>query len=110
MGPKPIGTMNRTEERYAAHLDLLKKNGKIAKWWFGEHKVRLANKTWYQPDFLIKDPEGYWEWHEVKGGYWEDDAAVKTKVTSDLYWDIPVKVVREIKGGWSTKDVLREGL
>jgi hypothetical protein len=101
--------MNRTEERYAAHLALLQQTGRIARWWFGAFKVRLADKTWYTPDFLVKDPEGFWEWHETKG-WMEDDAAVKLKVTSDLYWDVPVKVVREVRDGWTLKDVLREGL
>lgn len=103
------GTMNRTEERYAAHLELLKRNKKIAEYWFEMFKVKLADKTWYLPDFLVQLPDGELEWHEVKG-FMESDAAVKLKVASSLYWQFPVKVVKEIKGGWSTKDVLREGL
>ena len=109
MGAKVRHGMNRTEERYADHLALLKAAGRIANYWYESLKFRLADRTWYAPDFLVMLPDGSLELHEVKG-YMEEDAAVKLKVVSELYWAFPLRLVREAKGGtWNVTDV-SEGL
>ena len=68
--------------------------GEIAWWGYECWKFRLADKTWYSPDFVVMLADGRFELHELKG-WMEGDAAVKLKVTSDLYWMFPVIVVRE---------------
>jgi len=101
--------MNKTEQRYAAQLDLEIARGEIATWWWEPVKLKLAPRTYYSPDFLVMRLDGTLEIHETKG-HMEDDAAVKLKVTSDLYWCFPVKLVRWKRGAWHVALVERAGL
>lgn len=74
------GQMNKTEERYANEC----LRGKYDSYFFERIKLRLADTTFYTPDFMAITHEGYIEFHEVKG-YWEDDARVKIKVAAEQY-------------------------
>lgn len=77
--------MNKTEQSYATGtLDVLKLAGEIAAYWFESVKLRLADRTFYTPDFLVQLADGTLEFHEVKG-FWEDDARVKVKVAAEQY-------------------------
>lgn len=75
--------MNALEAEYATHLNELLHDGKVLWWGFQCIKLRLAKKTWYEPDFLVMQENGELEVHEVKG-HWEDDARVKIKVAADI--------------------------
>ena len=75
--------MNKTEQAYAAHLALLQRAGEIADYRFEPLKLRLADKTFYTPDFAVVRADCL-ELHEVKG-FWEDDARVKIKVAAAQY-------------------------
>jgi hypothetical protein len=93
---RPVrGSMNGTERRYAQHLEHRVRKGEVAAFWFEPVKFRLADKTWFTVDFMVMLAEGQIELHECKGGWVEDDAAVKMKVQSEAYWIFPVKLVRE---------------
>jgi hypothetical protein len=48
-------------------------------------KLRLAAATFYTPDFMVTRDDGEIVFHEVKGGWWEDDARVKIKVAAEMY-------------------------
>jgi len=84
------GRMNKLEEDYAWHLDLQKLAGDIVDWKFESLKFRLADRTWYTPDFFVSIPFTEYtidpadEIHEVKG-HWEDDARVKFKVVAEQF-------------------------
>lgn len=95
------GEMNKTEAEYANVLELKKRAGEIADYRFECVKFRLADKTFYTPDFAVLKPDGAFELHEVKG-FWEDDARVKIKVAASIY---PFKfiAVRKQKGAWETE-------
>lgn len=92
------GQMNKLEAAYAARLESLKLAGEIADYRFECVKFKLADKTFYTPDFMVLRPDGTFELHEVKG-FWEDDARVKIKVAAELY---PFKFIaaRKVKGAW----------
>lgn len=92
------GQMNKTEAAYAARLEALKLAGEIADYRFECVKLRLADNTFYTPDFMVLMPNFTFEMHEVKG-HWEDDARVKIKVAAELY---PFKFIaaRKVKGAW----------
>ncbi len=94
------GVMNKTERRYAAHLQVLKDCDRIADFAFEPIKLRLGVnwKTAYHPDFLVVRTDGVMELHEVKG-HWEDDARVKIKVAAMLHPFVFI-AVRVVKGGW----------
>ncbi|OQC55322.1 MAG: hypothetical protein BWX55_00159 [Deltaproteobacteria bacterium ADurb.Bin022] len=81
---RPVpGTMNKHEEKYAAYLELRKRTGEIIDYRFERLKFKLADKTFYTPDFIVVTPEMF-ELHEVKG-FWEDDARIKIKVAAEEY-------------------------
>lgn len=92
------GEMNKTEAAYAARLEAMKAAGEISDYRFECVKLRLADKTFYTPDFMVLRPDGGFEMHEVKG-FWEDDARVKIKVAAESF---PFKfvAVRKVKGAW----------
>lgn len=106
LGRLKQGKMNKTEAAYAQHLDLLKNTGKIIWYKFEGIKFRLADKTFYTPDFTVLNESFELEVHEVKG-FWEDDAKVKIKVASELYpfRFVAIHAVPKGKGGgWKEVD------
>ncbi len=84
LGRMNVGHMNKTEALYSAHLHSLQIEGKVL--WFGFEaiKLRLADLTFYTPDFAVITHEGRMEMHEVKG-FWMDDARVKVKVAAEKF-------------------------
>ena len=76
--------MNETEERYAAQLALMVRAGEIDRYSFESHKVRLADRTWYTPDFKVICSD-HIEFHEIKGGYMTDKGQIKFKVAAEMY-------------------------
>lgn len=84
LGRLPVGKMNKTETRYAAHLELQKRAGAIKWFKFEALKLRLADNTFYETDFTVIAVDGVLEIHEVKG-HWMDDARVKIKVAADQF-------------------------
>lgn len=101
-GPK-AGGMNRTEQAYASHLDLRKLAGEVASYRWESLKFRLADRTWYAPDFVVVMADGLQEIHEVKG-FWEDDARVKIKVFAELYPEYRVLAVQRVEGAWKYEE------
>lgn len=92
------GEMNKTEAAYAAYLDAQKKTGLIADYRFEAVKLRLADKTFYTPDFVVLAPDGTLEMHEVKG-FWEEDARVKIKVAAAQF-PFHFLAVKKAKNNW----------
>lgn len=84
LGRLKTGTLNKTEQAYASFLELRRIAGEVAWWKFEGIKVRLADNTFYTPDFAVMLADGILECHEVKG-FWTDDARVKIKVAADIY-------------------------
>jgi hypothetical protein len=76
------GKMNKTEARYVE--EVISRNPSFVSWRFEAIKFRLADKTFYTPDFVVIRDDGTIEIHEVKG-FWEDDARVKIKVFAEMY-------------------------
>lgn len=97
LGRLPAGTMNKTEAAYDAHLWQLRHAGELLWHKFEAVKLRLADSTFYTPDFTVLPASGVLEMHEVKG-FMQEDANVKIKVAASIY---PFKfiVVRKRKGG-----------
>ena len=106
LGRLKQGQMNKTEQAYANHLETLKTAGDIVYYTFDGINLRLADNTFYKPDFLVMKANGELQIHEVKG-YWQDDAKVKIKVASSLY---PFKFLAVYKtpkkqgGGWQYEE------
>jgi hypothetical protein len=97
LGRLAAGTLNRTEREYRDMLELRQKAGEVAWYKFEGLKLRLADATFYSPDFVVMLADGRLECHEVKG-HWQDDARVKIKVAASLY-PFQFYGVKKIKGG-----------
>lgn len=95
--------MNGTETAYNDHLRLLYQAGEILWWKFEGMKFRLADNTFYTPDFNVLRKDGLLEMRETKG-WMRDDARVKIRVAASLY---PFKffIIRKKKTGWETEEV-----
>lgn len=99
------GAMNELERRYSETLAEKQRSGILAWWAFEPVKLRLADKTFYTPDFgLMFAANGAIEFHEVKG-HWEDDARVKIKVAARMFQMFTFIAQRPTKGGgFSTEE------
>lgn len=107
LGRLKTGERNKTEAAYEKHLELLKTAGEISWFKFESLKLRLADNTFYSPDFFVMNKDGQLEAHEVKG-YMLEDANVKLKIAAEKF---PFKffIVRAITkkngGGFSIVEV-----
>ncbi|QJE03072.1 DUF1064 domain-containing protein [Massilia forsythiae] len=106
LGRLKVGAMNKTEVAYAATLAARQHAGEVAWFKFEGMKFRLADNTFYTPDFAVMLVDGALEMHEVKG-FWQDDARAKIKIAADLY---PVRFVavrvkpKKEGGGWGVEE------
>lgn len=106
LGRLKTGERNKTESAYEAILQNRQRMGEVAWFKFEGVKLRLADNTFYTPDFAVMLADGQMEMHEVKG-YWQDDARVKIKVAADLY---PFRFIavqplpKKAGGGWKTEE------
>lgn len=95
--------MNKLEKAYSERLALLQGTGHILGFAYEAIKLRLADKTFFTPDFIVYAQDGTVEFHEVKG-FWEDDARVKIKVAATQY-PFRVLAVTRVKGEWQFEDL-----
>lgn len=84
LGRLKTGERNKTEASYEAVLTARQRAGEVAWYRFEGLKLRLADKTFYTPDFAVMLADGRMECHEVKG-YWIDDARAKIKIAAEMY-------------------------
>lgn len=104
--------MNKTEVAFAQHLDLLQRVGTIKRWWFEAIRIRVGHDCWWNPDFLVENPDGTLVLYDTKGTrvrggrrkmHAEDDALVKGRAIADKF-PIPVYFTwKEKNGEWSSK-------
>ena len=97
LGRLKAGALNKTEQEYRDMLEQRKRAGEIAWYAFEAMKLRLADNTFYSPDFTVMLSNGALEQHEVKG-FWTDDARVKIKVAAALF-PFPFFAIKKVKGG-----------
>lgn len=103
---EPSGGMNKTEAAYAAHLELRKLAGEVAWYGFEAVKLRLADRTFYTPDFMVMLSDGLIEFHETKATWstgkagFKDDARVKVKVAAKQFPMFRFVVVNKVKATW----------
>lgn len=102
LGRMKTGAMNNTEAAYASDLELLKRNGDVLWYRFEGLKFRLADNTFYTPDFAVMVKDGSLEAHEVKG-FWTDDARVKIKVAAEMY-PIRFVAIKRVRGAWEVEE------
>lgn len=110
-GRLPKGSMNKTEAAYAAHLDQQKLAGLILDWKFHALRVRLADNTFYETDFIVLAADSTVEIHETKGGFTTDKGQMKIKLCAEvLPWFRMIKATKlkpKEGGGWRLEDFTR---
>lgn len=101
------GEMNKSEAAYAALLEARRARGEIAWFRFEGIKLRLASGCSLTCDFAVMTADGGLELHDVKGGFFTEDARVKMKVAAEEY---PLRIVavtpraKKHGGGWSEEE------
>lgn len=88
--------MNKTEAEFAQQLEFKRLAGEITWWAFEPFRIRLADGTFYRPDFATVDRQGRTEMYEVKG-HMREAARVRLKVAVEK---LPYQfyIVRKHKG------------
>lgn len=76
---------NKTEALFDLRLSDLKASGRIRDYGFETMKFRLAQRTWFKPDFPIILPDWSLIVAEVKGGYIRPDGMLKLKVAAEQF-------------------------
>jgi hypothetical protein len=86
------GEMNKSETAFAFALDLRRKAGEVKGWKFEAIKLKLADNTYFIPDFNVEMTNGDLVMVEVKrlwkgksAPHWEDDARVKIKIAAEMF-------------------------
>ncbi|UXB22788.1 DUF1064 domain-containing protein [Stenotrophomonas maltophilia] len=106
LGRLKTGELNKTESAYAERLRALEACGQILWHKFEGLKLRLADNTFYTPDFAVMAADGVMECHEVKG-HWQDDARAKIKIAAAMYpfrfMAVKAKPKRD-GGGWAVEE------
>ena len=98
--------MNDYERAYVDEvLDPLLRARRIVRWDFQPCKLRLADNSFYTPDFRVVNINHFVEFHEVKG-WWREDARLKIKYAAEahpyVFLAIMVKkVAKKRGGGWT---------
>lgn len=101
LGRMAKGKMNKTETAYAERLAALKHDGKILDWKFHVLRVRLADNTFYEPDFVVLAADGQISIHEVKGSFTTEKGQLKIKLCAEvLPWFRVFKCSRQKGGEW----------
>ena len=95
--------MNKLEAAWAQVLEARRANGELAWWAFEGIKLKLADSTFYTPDFAVMGIGSEMEFHEVKG-FWRDDARVKIKVAAGLF-PFRFLAIRRAKQVWQVEEI-----
>lgn len=77
--------MNRTESRFAEHLEARKLAGEIRGWEFERDTFVLSPDMTLTPDFRIETNDRMYEFVDVKGKHTWDDSVVKGKAAAALF-------------------------
>ncbi len=111
------GERNKLEAAYEAHLEGLLRAGLIRGYKFEGLKIKLADNTWFTPDFLVFANDDVVELHDTKGTttkksangvktkapWCEEDAKLKLKLAAELF---PFRfcIIFKTEDGWQRRD------
>jgi hypothetical protein len=96
--------MNKTEAAYALRLEWQKQSGEILDYRYEAIKLRLADKTFYTPDFFVVCPD-HMEIHEVKGGFYREAARVRFNVAAEQFPWFRFILARYVKKEWVIEEL-----
>ncbi|WP_458763641.1 hypothetical protein [Cupriavidus basilensis] len=84
LGRLPKDQKNKTERAYAALLDEEKRQGLVIDWKFHPMRVRLADNTFYEVDFVVLHADMSLAIHETKGGFVTAHGQMKIKLCAEV--------------------------
>lgn len=110
---KVAGQMNKLEAKYADYLEMQRRLGFVEWFAYEPMKFKLADKTYYTPDFAVMRPDGTIELHDTKGTtskkresgervkapFAEEHSKIKIKAIADKF-PFRVFMVWELSGVW----------
>lgn len=105
LGRLKVGELNKTEKAYEDMLKGMIVDGEILWYKFEGIKLRLADNTFFTPDFFVMRSSGELECIEVKG-FMFDDANVKIKVAAENFpflFKIARVKPKKLGGGWDIR-------
>jgi hypothetical protein len=92
--------MNSLEARYADEvLEKAVEDGTANSWFFESVRLKLSQKTFYTPDFMVLMADGTVSFREVKG-FLREDAAVKFKWAREAYPFFEFRMLGRKSGQW----------
>lgn len=106
------GSMTKLEEAYGRLLDAELSKGRIVRYSFESVRLKLADRTYYNPDYYVLCADGTVELVEVKGSWAapnQDMSRVKIKVAADKYPEFRFVAVTRLPkkkgGGWEREEI-----
>lgn len=102
LGRLKTGVMNKTEAEYEQMLKLRQHAGDVLWYEFEPFKLRLADNTFYTPDFIVMPANRELEVHEIKG-FWTDDARVKIKVAAAKFHIFRFFAIKKVRKAWEVE-------
>jgi hypothetical protein len=103
--------MTKLEAAYGEQLEADKLAGRIAKYQFESVRLKLADLTYYNPDWYVLCADGTVELVEVKGSWNapnQDKSRVKLKVAAEQYPEFRfvaiTRLPKKAGGGWEREE------
>lgn len=94
---------SKWEEQYSVVLEARKRAGMIRDYRLKPFRLRLADGSFYTPDFMVVTNDDMIELHEVKG-FWREAAKVRIKVAAELFGIFRFLAVTKCAGDWETTE------
>jgi len=108
LGRLPKDQMNKTERAYSVLLDEETRQGRVIDWKFHPMRVRLADNTFYEVDFLVLHADMRLAIHETKGGFVTQHGQMKIKLCAEVlpYFRMikATKLSQKLGGGWKREE------
>jgi hypothetical protein len=101
------GAATKPERLYAARLERLAAEGAVAGWMWKPIRFRLAERTFYEPDFMVVLADLEVAFDEVKGARgWEldDESRTKWKVAAEAHPMFRFRGAVLAKAGWEIEE------
>lgn len=100
---RPSRGMNGLERDWSIVLEARRRAGEVLRWDYEPERLKLADGTFYAPDFRVQLANGTIEFHECKG-FMRDDAAAKLKIAAALH-PYTFRLVTRKRGAWTVVEV-----
>ena len=103
----PLDRLNELERAFTLVLRERLLTGEIKRWDIHPEKLRLADDTYYIPDFRVVTADNTIEFYETKG-FMRQHSAVKLKVAAELHpYRFFLVYRKRVKdgGGWDITEV-----